>query len=92
MSQGLIPVAQATTGAAVVPACTYTQCVRMNLLKCDVGTVGMAGEISKKYTISYMLWIAQDTTESREPILRLNMHTHQILVHTFIHGKKKKSH
>ena len=30
------------------------------------------------------VWIAQDTTESRVP--RLNVHTNQILAHTFSHG------
>ena len=30
------------------------------------------------------VWIAQDTTESRVP--RLNVHSNQILVHTFSHG------
>ena len=30
------------------------------------------------------VWIAQDTTESRMP--RLNVHTNQILAHTFSHG------
>ena len=29
------------------------------------------------------MWIAQDTTESRVP--RLNVHTNQILAHTFSH-------
>ena len=30
------------------------------------------------------VWIAQDTMESRVP--RLNVHTNQILAHTFSHG------
>ena len=30
------------------------------------------------------VWIAQDTTESR--VSRLNVHTNQILAHTFSHG------
>ena len=30
------------------------------------------------------VWIAQDTIESRVP--RLNVHTNQILAHTFSHG------
>ena len=42
----------------------------------NVMLVGMASEISKNYT--------QDTTESRVP--RLNVHTNQILAHTFSHG------
>ena len=44
--------------------------------------LGMASEISKNYTTSVL--IAQDTTESRVP--RLNVHTNQILAHTFSHG------
>ena len=42
--------------------------------------VGMASKISKNYTYK----CAQDTTESRVP--RLNVHTNQILAHTFSHG------
>ena len=43
--------------------------------------VGMASKISKNYT---QVLIAQDTMESRVP--RLNVHTNQILAHTFSHG------
>ena len=48
----------------------------------NVMLVGMANEISK--TTHTSVWIAQDTTESRVP--RLNVHTNQILAHTFSHG------
>ena len=44
--------------------------------------VGMASEISK--TTHTSVWIAQETTESR--VSRLNVHTNQILAHTFSHG------
>ena len=46
----------------------------------NVMLVGMVREISTHTSV----WIAQDTTESRVP--RLNVHTNQILVHTFSHG------
>ena len=45
--------------------------------------VGTTSEISKKYVYS-SVWIAQDTTISREP--RLNVHTIPIFVHIFSHG------
>ena len=45
--------------------------------------VGMASEIGK--TTHTSVQIAQDTTESRVP--RLNVHTNQILMHTFSHGE-----
>ena len=45
--------------------------------------VGIASNISKNYTY-ISVWNAQDTTESRVP--RLNVHTNQILAHTFSHG------
>ena len=48
----------------------------------NVMLVGMASEISK--TTHTSVWIAQDTTESRVP--RLNVHTNQILAHTFSLG------
>ena len=43
--------------------------------------VGMANESAK--TTHTSVWFAQDTMESRVP--RLNVHTNQILVHTFSH-------
>ena len=48
----------------------------------NVMLLGMASEISKNYT--YKCVDCQDTTESRVP--RLNVHTNQILAHTFSHG------
>ena len=48
----------------------------------NVMSVGMACEISEITHTS--VWIAQDTTESR--VSRLNVHTYQILAHTFSHG------
>ena len=48
----------------------------------NVMLVGMASKISK--TTHTSVWIAQDTTESRVP--RLNVHTNQILGHTFSRG------
>ena len=48
----------------------------------NVMLVGMASKISK--TTHTSVWIAQDTTESRVP--RLNVHTNQILAHTFSLG------
>ena len=50
----------------------------------NVMLVGMASDVSKNYTYKTSVWIAQDTTASRVP--RLNMHTNQILAHTFSHG------
>ena len=44
--------------------------------------VGMSSEISK--TTHTSVWIAQDITDPRVP--RLNVHTNQILAHTFSHG------
>ena len=66
-----------------------TQCMYYKLQKHFqnhyVMLVGMASEISKNYTQCYTsVWMTQDTTESRVP--RLNVHTNQILVHTFSHG------
>ena len=47
----------------------------------NVMLVGMASKSTK--TTHTSVWIAQDTTESRVP--RLNVHTNQILAHTFCH-------
>ena len=48
----------------------------------NVMLVGMASKISK--TTHTSVWIAQDKTKSRVP--RVNVHTNQILAHTFSHG------
>ena len=50
--------------------------------KCYVGRNGKRNQQTLHMHTS--VWIAQDTTESRVP--RLNVHTNQILAHTFSHG------
>ena len=48
--------------------------------KCHIGRKDKQNQ-QKVHT---QVWIIQDTTESRVP--RLNVHTNQIIVHTFSHG------